>query len=248
MCLRFQQRIPKPKFSESEQLALSLLLDDLFGGPVEIMPGFRSQGNIAFTDPALVVPNGPKTERYAEMMRFGLVPYYTRDIKTVPGGMYGNARKDTLQNKKARAYVEPFKRRRCLIPVSAFYEFREVGPKNKVMHAIYMRDEPMFCLAGLWDSWRDANGEPLNSFSIITTEPNELVSQLHDRMPAIMPRDKFDLWLDPDLDDPDMLADMLQPYPPGEMAYIAYAKAANRSAEKDEAKIMPAEGAVEVRG
>jgi len=105
------------------------------------------------------------------MMRWGLIPYWAKDSKI--GFSTINARAETLAT--SPAFREAFKRRRCLIPAEWFYEWKTLGPKSKQPYAISLKDSDLFAMAGLWERWKDQTGQPLETYTIITTNPNELM-------------------------------------------------------------------------
>jgi putative SOS response-associated peptidase YedK len=125
-----------------------------------------------------------------------------------------NARAESIQ--KSPTWREPFKKRRCLIPASAFYEWKRIDPKTKRPYVFTVNDQWIFAFAGLWDAWKDGQGHWLQSFSIVTTEANELMSEVHTRMPVILhPRD-YDRWISREVTDQPPI-DLLRPYESDEM-------------------------------
>lgn len=153
--------------------------------------------------------------RHLDAFHWGLVPLWAKDMKI--GSKMINARADTLAEKNA--YKAAFKRRRCLIPADGFYEWRkdpDAPPKAKKQpFYIHHPDGEPYALAGLWEVWKGPNKdqEPLRSCVIITTEPNEPMAAIHDRMPVILPRSAWDTWLDRDVDDLGLLGQLLVPAP-----------------------------------
>jgi putative SOS response-associated peptidase YedK len=125
-------------------------------------------------------------------MKWGLVPYWAKDVKV--GFSTFSARSEELADKPA--FREALKSRRCLIPADAFYEWQKNG-KERQPFAIAFKNRAPFCFAGLWDCWKSKDGTMLESFTIATTDPNEVVQPLHDRMPCILPRAEYRGWLDP---------------------------------------------------
>ena len=115
------------------------------------------------------------------------------------------------------AFKEAFKRRRCLVIADGFFEWQKQGT-TKTPLFIHLKPERAFGFAGLYEIWTPPLGDPLVTCTIITTEPNELVRPIHDRMPVILQKTAEDLWLDPALEDHTRLLDLLQPYPGAEMA------------------------------
>ena len=115
-------------------------------------------------------------------MRWGLIPFFTKHLSDVKGVSTINARAESVRT--SPTWREPFKKRRCLVPASAFYEWKRIDAKTKQPYAFTVSDSPIFAFAGLWDTWKDGQGAWLQSFSIVTTEANELMSAVHTRMPA----------------------------------------------------------------
>jgi len=141
------------------------------------------------------------------LARWGLIPFWTKDAKI--GHSTINARSEELANKPA--FREPLKSRRCLVPANCFYEWQQVGPKEKQPFAIGMKDDKPFFFAGLWDRWKAPDGTIIESFTINTVAPNDLMKPLHDRMPCIVGQENYLRWLDPDQPVKSSL-DLLRPY------------------------------------
>jgi putative SOS response-associated peptidase YedK len=120
-------------------------------------------------------------ERSLDIMRWGLVPYWAKDIKV--GFANFNAMAETADTKPA--FREAFQRRRCLVLVDNFYEWKKIE-KGKQLYAIALAEGSLMALAGLWENWRSPSGEWIRSFAFITTRPNELCAELHDRMPLVL--------------------------------------------------------------
>jgi putative SOS response-associated peptidase YedK len=174
-------------------------------GEVEWAPRY----NMAPTDPVPTIRQDPKNPlRHFALMRWGLIPFWAKDpsigYKTI------NGMSETAASKPA--FREPMQSRRCLIPADGFYEWARLGPKEKQPYNFAMADDAMFAFAGLWDRWRDSTGNQVLSCTILTTRPNALVKDVHDRMPAILRREDYDLWLDPGITDPASVADLLAPF------------------------------------
>ena len=124
-----------------------------------------------------------------------------------------NARAETVAEKPA--YRAAFKRRRCLVPASGFYEWRK-REGHKQPYYVAMKDFSPFAIAGLWEHWEGGDGSVIESCTLLTTTPNELVEPIHNRMPVIIAREDFDDWLGPDTG-PGTLMHLLRPYPADEM-------------------------------
>jgi len=177
------------------------------------VPPLPARYNIAPSQDAAAVREGAKTgNRSIEPLRWGLVPYWAKD-PTI-GNRLINARGETLTEKPA--FKAPFRHRRCLIPADGFYEWQKTGSR-KQPHFIRRADGGIFALAGLWERWSDTVHEPIQTFTIITTQPNALLEPIHNRMPVILPEARYDEWLDPDNHDLASLQALLQPYPASEM-------------------------------
>jgi putative SOS response-associated peptidase YedK len=120
-----------------------------------------------------------------------------------------NARSETAGT--LPAFRDAMKSRRCLIPADGFYEWQKKG-KTKQPYCFEVNDGSLFAFAGLWDRWKDPNGQWIKTCSILTTTPNALTAPVHDRMPVILDPDIYDLWLDPGMKDVHAMSDMLKPY------------------------------------
>lgn len=132
--------------------------------------------------------------RVVELMRWGLVPAWAKDPGSVTNCF--NARSENAHERPM--FREPFRSRRCLVPASAFYEWTHIpGVRRKMKYRITRSDGDLVALGGLWDYWRRGNDE-IRSYAILTTEPNALMAELHDRMPVILGEEDWDEWLAPD--------------------------------------------------
>lgn len=151
--------------------------------------------NIAPTQPGAIVRGVLHGERSLEPARWGLVPRWAKDVKI--GARMINARSETAAEKPA--FRDAFRRRRCLIPASGFYEWQRLGSGRKQPYYIYAAERSPLALAGLWETWNDPQGDrPLTTFTVLTTAANATVSRLHDRMPVIIPELHFSDWLGDD--------------------------------------------------
>lgn len=175
---------------------------------------FAPSFNVAPTDMQPVVRlNRDTGDRELTVMRWGLIPYWSKDIKI--GYSTINAKAETIAT--TPAFREAMKSRRCLVPADWFYEWQKLDAKTKQPYAIALKDRGPFAFAGLWDRWKDkATGAVMETYTIITTDPNELMQPLHNRMPVILRREDYDRWLEPG--DPARLpVDLLRPYEADEM-------------------------------
>lgn len=165
--------------------------------------------NIAPTQMVAVVRADAERRRELVPMRWGLIPFWAKD-RTIGARMI-NARSESAALKPA--FRQAMRRRRCLIPASGFYEWKKLG-KRKQPYYIRRTDDAPLGFAGLWESWSDPQGgETLESCTILTTDSNGLLRQVHDRMPVILDPDGYDLWLDPDEEDPQRVRRLLAAAP-----------------------------------
>ena len=172
-------------------------------------PELGARYNVAPTQPVLAVVED-EGKRLIVQHRWGLIPSWAKDPTAFDGKTH-NARAETVASKPA--YRESFRRRRSLVPASAFYEWRR-WDGSRQPYAIVRRDGLPLALAGLWSSWRDPkSGRELLTCAMITTEANEVVGEIHDRMPVILTEDAWDLWLDPKVRDVAALETLLRPCP-----------------------------------
>jgi putative SOS response-associated peptidase YedK len=141
-------------------------------------------------------------------LRWGLVPHWAEDINV--GFANINAKAEGIENRPA--FRDAFQRRRCLVPVDNFYEWKKI-PRGKQPYAVGLADGCLMALAGLWENWRSPAGEWVRSFAIITTRPNELCAELHDRMPAVLGPEAWPVWLGEEPADTGELKALLAPYP-----------------------------------
>ena len=210
MCGRFTLRAPASVVAE--QFAL-----------FEVPP-FAPRFNIAPSQPVPVVrlgkgdsplsPRGtvPFSGRELVWLRWGLIPSWAKDPAI--GNRLINARAETVAEKPA--FRAALRRRRCLVAADGFYEWQWTG-KRKQPYFIRLRDDRPFAFAGLWESWEGLDCSQIESCTLLTTEPNELMRPIHDRMPVILPTDGYQAWLDPAVERPEQLAPLLCAYPADEM-------------------------------
>lgn len=180
-----------------------------FEPPEELVPRY----NVAPSQPVAVAANNGRHK--IEYFQWGLIPAWAKDPKI--GYRMINARAETLAEKPS--FRNAYKRRRCLVLSDGFYEWRKT-PDAKTKTPMYIRlasGEP-FAFAGLWESWQSKDASTILSCTIITTTPNELLAQIHNRMPVILPPATYSQWLDPAERNPDELSNLLKPYPAEQMA------------------------------
>jgi len=186
MCGRFTNR-----YSWSELVGLYRITEPWIAPVSNMEPRF----NIAPTQRSIVVRLDADGRRQPVAMRWGLVPFWSKDDKA--GASMINAKAETVAEKPA--FRAAFKARPCLVVTDGFYEWQTLGPKQKQPHYIRLKHGGPFAFAGLWESWRDrtapTDATPLESFTILTTEPNSLMATLHTRMPVLLAPEEWDQWL-----------------------------------------------------
>lgn len=200
MCGRFTNQ-----FTWRELVELYRITEPYLSPPSNLQPRF----NFAPTDTGPVVRLDKEGRRQPAMMRWGLVPSWSKDAKA--GAAMINAKAETVTEKPA--YRKAFASRPCLVPVDGFYEWKQVGPKEKQPYYITTKNGEPFAFAGLWEWWR-AKESPrdmpvLETFTILTTRPNQLCAPIHDRMPIILARVDWDVWLTT----PEQRKALLRPFP-----------------------------------
>lgn len=223
--------------------SLDKQLDELLGLDVAALR-IQPRYNIAPTQPVLAVRAG-RDRRQAVHLRWDLVPAWARDITI--GSRLINARSETAHEKPA--FRHAFRRRRCLIPASGFYEWRRHADAPQTRHSkthpprqphlITMADERPFAMAGLWEHFQDAEGNELETCTILTTPANELVGELHDRMPVILDPDDFDTWLDTTDEDVAAARALCQPCPAELMIHRPVSTFVNNARHEGPACIRP---------
>lgn len=191
MCGRYALHADRPKLISAFELSEC----------PEVTPRY----NIAPMQPALVVRQRSTGERVAHFLRWGLVPSWAKDASVAARLI--NARCETLAEKPS--FRSAYKRRRCIVPASGFYEWK-VEDGGKQPYYIHPAGAELFGFAGLWERWAPPEGEPLDTFTIITTEANSAMAPIHERMPAILAPGDFGLWLSGETE-PDLLRQLLTP-------------------------------------
>ncbi|GAB4457470.1 MAG: SOS response-associated peptidase [Anaerolineales bacterium] len=195
---------------------------------------FAPRYNIAPSQPVLAIPNDERNA--ADFFIWGLIPMWAKDPSI--GARLINARSETLAEKPS--FRGSFKHKRCLILADGFYEWKTAaGKKTKTPYYIHLTDRRPFAFAGLWDSWESPDGSSLKTCTIITTQPNELLASLHDRMPVILhPRD-YAKWLDPSPQTPKSLLPLLKPYPADAMTAYPVSTLVNKPGNDSPELIVP---------
>jgi len=203
--------------------------------PERPTPNIPANWNAAPTEDLPVVRHDARAGgRSLEVMRWGLVPFWAKDIKV--GFANINAKAEGVDTRPA--FREAFMRRRCLIPFDCFYEWKKLG-KDREPYAVGLADRRLMALAGLWETWRSSAGERVRSFAIVTTSANALLAPIHDRMPVILAPENWPTWLGEAPADPQTLKSLLVPYPAEGMVVWPVDKRVGNVNNKDPALIEP---------
>ena len=195
--------------------------------------------------PVLIWEGGVAT---LKPMRWGLIPAWAKDESI--GDQLTNARAETITDKTS--FRRPFEKQRCLIPADGFYEW-QTTPAGKQPFRFTRKDGGFFCMAGLWEKWHRPHREgelglddtgpsvdqTVETFTIITTEPNPMVAAVHNRMPVIIGPEHYQWWLQPDRFEPQFLKTLLRPYPAEDMACCRVSKLVNNARHDSPACLQP---------
>jgi putative SOS response-associated peptidase YedK len=220
MCGRYTLKTPVEELAEEFGFEAS---------SVELPPNY----NVAPTQEvaAILEEDG---KRRLELLRWGLIPSWADDPSI--GSRMINARSETAPEKPS--FRRAFRERRCLIPADGFYEWQRTNGAKQPYY-IRMKEGRPFAFAGLWESWKDDGGPEIRSCTILTTKPNALAAEIHDRMPVILPAGSYDAWLDPETGR-DELYGLLAPYPEDEMEAYPVSRFVNSPQNNDPRCIEPA--------
>jgi putative SOS response-associated peptidase YedK len=202
------------------------VMAELFG--IEDEPALAPRYNIAPTQPVLTVRNDQQGQREWAIARWGLIPSWAKEISI--GARMINARGETVAEKPS--FRSAARKRRCLIPADGFYEWRKTET-GKQPYLITFSDGRPFAMAGLWERWYQPDGEPLESCTIITTRANQVVGELHERMPVILAPDLYDEWLLSTPLPPPRLQQLLVPHPDTGMEAYPISKRVNNPRNDD---------------
>ncbi len=227
MCGRYGRRADKQRIAEWMQTHNTSVFDDSY---------FEPSYNVAPQSFQPVVRLDPETgERELTVMRWGLVPFWSKDGKAAFNTI--NAKAETVAT--SPAYREAWKRRRCLVPADFFFEWKKLDEKTKQPYAISLRSGSLFAFAGLWDRWKDkATGDELKTYTILTTDPNELMETIHNRMPVILARSDYERWMAP-AEPSHLPVDLLRPFPAEEMKAWKVSRAVGNIRNNNPALIAP---------
>ncbi|MBC8554093.1 MAG: SOS response-associated peptidase [Candidatus Brocadiales bacterium] len=205
-------------------------IDEVFprfrlSGSEDLMGNIKPRYNIAPSHYAYIISRNARQENRLEMMKWGLIPSWSKDPKI--GSRMINARVETVDIKPS--FKNLLRTNRCLVPCSGFYEWKIIGTK-KVPHYIGLKNGRIFCLAGLYDVWKNSDGDDLKTFTIITTRPNNTLKPIHNRMPVILHQEFEDQWLNTKIQNHDSVKRLLTPYPDDNMISYAVSNEVNNPA------------------
>jgi putative SOS response-associated peptidase YedK len=196
-------------------------------------PNFPARYNVAPTQPVPIVrmANG---EREFALVRWGLIPPWVKDPRHF--SLIVNARAGSVNEKPA--FRNAMRRRRCLFPADGFYEWRDDNGRKRPF-CVRPKSRAPIAFAGLWETWMGPNGEELQTAAVITTDASRDLAHLHSRMPVVVPREAFDLWLDCAGDDPFIATQLLTTPPEGQFEFYEISPAINHAASEGPALIEP---------
>ena len=213
MCGRFAQLADPESLAEQFGVVVPPAL-----AQTEFMPRY----NVAPTQAVTAVRLNPHTQqRELAFFQWGLIPSWSKDPKI--GARMINARGETVAEKPS--FRSAFKRRRCLIPADGFYEWQKIDGGKQPMY-IHAQDQRPLALAGLWENWHSPDGGEIETCTIITITPNELMAPIHNRMPVIIAPEDYATWLDP-ADRPEIGLHLLRPFPAEKMTAYPVSKFVN---------------------
>lgn len=195
----------------------------------DYMPSY----NIAPSQQVVAIINDGRNNRLGHL-RWGLIPPWAKDEKI--GYKMINARAETIAEKPS--FRKAFQRQRCILPADSFYEWQRKNGE-KIPIRIKLKNDDLFAIAGLWESWKSPDGKVIHTCTAITTEPNNLMKPIHDRMPVILKREDESAWLDPRNIDVDFLGNMLQPFDESQMDAYSVSSAVNSPKNNEESLIVP---------
>ncbi|MEZ0372535.1 MAG: SOS response-associated peptidase [Candidatus Sericytochromatia bacterium] len=190
MCGRFSRK------AKTDEIKNSFEIDVV---KAELAPSY----NIAPTQPVLAVVQSPKGSRGLVALKWGLIPHWSKDPHIASKLI--NARSETVHEKPS--FREAFHKRRCLIVANGFYEWQK-GSKQPMY--IHFEDQPLFGFAGLYEFWNDPAGQRVETCTILTTEANQKIREIHERMPVVISPEHFGIWLDPTVTETEALQPLLQ--------------------------------------
>lgn len=215
MCGRFSLTVDEQQIN---------ILFELSGANAPYVPRY----NGAPTQLLPVITN--ELPRRMQLFRWGLIPHWSKEVSKIP---LINAKSETLDQKPS--FSAGFKVRRCLVPADGFYEWVHSG--RKLPYRFTLKDESLFAFAAIWDCWSSPNNENINSFTILTTEANEMMAPVHDRMPVVLDKSQFNDWLEEK--DEKKVMTMLKPYPSERMKMYRVTEMVNKATTEGPELIIP---------
>lgn len=217
MCGRFSLTVDEQQLNMFFELAggSAPYVPRYNGAPTQLLPVITSE-----------------TPRKLQFFRWGLIPSWFKDVPKIP---LINAKSETIDEKSS--FKTAIKERRCLVPADGFYEWVHSG--RKLPYRFTLADESLFAFAGIWETWKDKNGEKINSFAILTTDANEITRPVHDRMPVILSKEHHDTWLNSN--DELAVKSLLKPYPSGEMRKYRVPETVNKATSEGPELIIECE-------
>ncbi|MFH2021519.1 MAG: SOS response-associated peptidase [archaeon] len=213
------------------RFSLSAVQDILTRWNAQSDEPLRPRYNVSPGQMVPIIPNDEPNKLV--MAKWGLIPHWSKDASI--GYKTINAKVETITQKPT--YKIPFQKHRCLVPADGFYEWKKT-PGGKVPFRFLMKDSGLFAFAGIFEMWKDEKGNIIKSFSIITVEPNDLVKEVHSRMPAILRREHEKLWL-ADTPTVKLLEIVLKPYPAASMKCYEVSRIVNSSMVNTPEMILP---------
>lgn len=221
MCGRFTLVTPAKELAEQFRL-------------IEV-PSLSPRYNIAPTQPVAAVRQLPGNgARKLSLLHWGLIPFWAKEPGI--GSRMINARSETAAEKPA--FRAAFRRRRCLVLADGFYEWQRLE-RGKQPFYIRLHDGKPFAFAGLWEHWKGPDETTIDSCTLLTTEPNDLIRPVHNRMPVILAPEDYDLWLDPGVQEPELLHPLLRACPSENMHAYPVSKWVNNPRNDDPRCIEP---------
>jgi len=225
MCGRYVRKAGKQKIA-----------DAFNAKPAGEIPMPETDYNIAPTTYQPIIRESRDTgEREIVLARWGLIPFFTKSLADL-NRLYYLAKSESITT--TRSFQVPVKKRRCLVPASAFYEWPEAGKPPKQPYLFELTDAGMFAFAGIWDAWKDDGGHWTQSFALISTSANEMMSRIHSRMPVILHRRDYDRWLDRS-ETEQLPLDLLKPYESEGMEMSEANPAVNKSTNNGPEMLRP---------
>jgi putative SOS response-associated peptidase YedK len=180
-----------------------------------------------------VIRQSPEGRRVLHLLRWGLVPHWSKDPAI--GAKLNNARGESVAEKPS--FRDAFRRRRCLIPASGFYEWKSEGKVKQPYYISLKSGEPM-AMGGLWESWKASDGSILRTVCVVTTSPNSVMATIHDRMPVIIASDQWQTWLSGRSEE---VAGMVAPYREEELQAWPVSRRVSKTQDDEAGLIEPVE-------